>query len=293
MDAATLATIAPDTAVLAVTDPRRPARDARFVEVLPNGKVTVAYDTRKGERFADVTVDAVELPDAAQADEVPVVDVNADVEQDGPTDAELIAAVDRGIEAGTLTVVDEAYLARLAADIDADAEVDAEADAQDEAAPVADPIVTAEEVTTDAEAGHTTDGAQWDSLIAGKRGRIATGEAEVSIFGLAKHLPGDVAPQQVYAAVKSARNGSHPAPVEERNGRAVIKVEAGVQWWADRVARLAERASRAGQPRVSQRQAALDAQRREIGQRLADVLAEQTGEEQAKALAELAEELLA
>jgi hypothetical protein len=282
MDTATLATIAPNTTVLAITDPRRPARSARFVEVLESGKVTVAYDTRKGERFADVTVDAIELPSDVQTDEVPEVDVNADV-------AEVVELAERRAARDDAPV--------------ADAVVDAEpvdGGTWDEGplrpatdAEQADAEEAAEEVTTDAEAGQTTDAAQWDSLIAGKRGRIATAGDEVSIFGLAKHLPGDVAPQQVYAAVKSARNGSHPAPVEERNGRAVITVEAGVKWWNDRAARLAERASRAGQPRVSARQAALNEQRQAIGQRLADILAETTGDDQAKALAELAEELLA
>jgi hypothetical protein len=39
---------------------------------------------------------------------------------DNPTDAELLAAVDRGIAAGTIITVDEDFLARLAADIDDD-----------------------------------------------------------------------------------------------------------------------------------------------------------------------------
>lgn len=36
-----------------------------------------------------------------------------------PTDDELIAAIGRGVELGLYTVVDDDYLARLAADIDA------------------------------------------------------------------------------------------------------------------------------------------------------------------------------
>jgi hypothetical protein len=57
---------------------------------------------------------------------------------------------------------------------------------------------------------------------------------------LSKHYDKDYKPQMVYSYIKNAPK-DHPFPLEEVNGRKVVNAEAGLKWFVDKDARVAER----------------------------------------------------